>query len=238
MGSNQRAQDSDDGGEAAGPTGSRARAENGNGGRVDGMTDAPDDEDDDSGPERRCIVTGTRRPKAELLRFAVTPDGEVVPDLGHILPGRGIWLSPRRDVVNTAVAKKLFARAARRQVSVSGDLADRIEALLVRRCLDDIGLARRAGQAMMGFEKVCAEIRAGRAALLIAARDAARDGRDKVRGLGSALPVIEMLDGAELGTVFGRDAAVHICVSPGKLARRLIEVSGLLAGFRERRSST
>ncbi|CAA7617600.1 RNA-binding protein [Magnetospirillum sp. SS-4] len=191
------------------------------------------DEGEDSGPERRCVVTGAHRPKAELLRFAVSPEGEVVPDLGQGLPGRGIWLSPRRDVVNTAVAKKLFARAARRQVSVSGDLADRVEALLVRRCLDDIGLARRAGQAVMGFEKVCAEVRAGRAALLIAARDAARDGRDKVRGLAPALPVIEVLDGTELGTVFGRDQAVHACVSPGKLARRLIEISGLLAGFRQ-----
>ncbi len=200
--------------------------------RVDGMTDTPDDEQEETGPERRCIVTGDHRPKAELLRCVVTPDGEVVPDLGHILPGRGIWLSPRRDVVNTAVAKKLFARAARRPVSVAPDLADWVEGLLVRRMLDDLGLARRAGQAVMGFEKVCAELRAGRVALLIAARDAARDGRDKVRSLGAALPVIELLDGAELGAVFGREAAVHVCVAPGGLARRLLDFSGLLAGFR------
>ena len=111
-------------------------------------------------------------------------------------------------------------------------MADRIEALLVRRCLDARGLARRAGQAVCGFEKVCAEIRTGRAALVLGARDAARDGRGKVRGLSHGLPVIEVFDGAELGTVFGRDAAVHVWVSPGKLARRLIEDSALLAGFR------
>ena len=197
------------------------------------MTDAPlEDEDEETGPERRCIVTGAVRPKAELLRFGVAPDGTVVPDLGHALPGRGIWLSARRDVVNTAVAKRQFARAARRQVVVSEDLADRIEALLVRRCLDALGLARRAGQAVCGYEKVRAEIRSGRAALVFGARDAARDGRGKVQGLCPGLPVIELFDGAELGAVFGRDAAVHVCVSPGKLARRLIEDSALLAGFR------
>lgn len=193
----------------------------------------PEDDAEETGPERRCIATGAVRSKAELLRFSVAPDGTVVPDLGHILPGRGIWLSASRDVVNTAVAKKVFAKAARRQVGVPADLATRIEALLVRRCLDTIGLARRAGQAVMGFEKVCAEVRAGRAALLLAARDASRDGRDKVRALGAGLTVIELFDGAELGAVFGRDAAVHVCLSPGKLARRLIEEAGLLAGFRE-----
>ncbi|MDO8607402.1 MAG: RNA-binding protein [Phaeospirillum sp.] len=210
------------------------------------MGDSPDDLDgpglddeepeaEETGPERRCIVTGVVRPKAELLRFGIAPDGTVVPDLGHVLPGRGFWLSASRDVVNTAVAKKLFARAARRQVAVPADLADRIEALMVRRCLDAIGLARRAGQAVMGFEKVCAEVRSGRAALLFAARDAARDGRDKVRALGAGLTVIDLFDGAELGPVFGRDAAVHVCLSPGKLARRLIEETRQLAGFRDGR---
>ncbi len=189
--------------------------------------------DEETGPERRCVVTGAVRPKAELLRFVVDPDAAVVFDPGHLLPGRGIWLSARRDVVNTAVAKRLFARAARRPVTVPTDLADRVEGLLVRRTLDIIGLARRAGQAVAGFEKVCAELRGGRAAVLVAARDAARDGRDKVRALAGSLPVIALFDGAELGAVFGRDAAVHVCLSPGKLARRLVDDAALLAGFRE-----
>ncbi|MBX9634346.1 MAG: DUF448 domain-containing protein, partial [Magnetospirillum sp.] len=105
-----------------------------------------------TGPNRRCIATATVRPKGELLRFVVSPDGEVVPDLERRLPGRGIWLSARRDVVNTAVTKRLFAKAARRAVVVPQDLADRVEALLLRRCLDVLGLARRAGHAVCGFE--------------------------------------------------------------------------------------
>lgn len=198
------------------------------------MTDAPEDEyDEGTGPRRRCVVTGRVLPKEELLRFAVAPDGMLFPDPGHDLPGRGIWLSPSRDVVNTAVAKRSFSRAARRQVEVPEDLADRVEALLARRCLDILGLARRAGQAVCGFEKVCAEIRSGRAALLLGARDAARDGRDKVRGLRPDLPVVDVFLGAELGAVFGRDAAVHVCVSPGRLAQRLRQGAALLAGFRE-----
>lgn len=198
------------------------------------MADLPDEDeyDEGTGPQRRCVVTGQVRPKSELLRFAVAPDGTLFPDPGHELPGRGIWLSASRDVVNTAVAKRSFARAARRPVVVPEDLADRIEALLARRCLDLLGLARRAGQAVCGFEKVSAEIKSRRAALVLGARDAARDGRAKVQAMAPGVPVIELFDGAELGAVFGRDAAVHVCVSPGRLAQRLKDDAALLAGFR------
>lgn len=200
---------------------------------ADGADPGSVPESEDTGPERRCIVTGRKAPKDELLRFAVGPDGTLFPDLGHVLPGRGFWLSAHRDVVNTAVTKRLFSRAARRAVSVPEGLADRIEALLLRRCLDGLGLARRAGHAVCGFEKVCAEVRSGRAALVLAARDAAGGGREKVRALvAGRVPVLEVFYGAELGAVFGRDEAVHVCLSPGKLARRLREDATLLGGFR------
>ena len=97
-------------------------------------------------PLRKCIATGALRPKDEMLRFVVGPDGSLVPDLDGCLPGRGLWLSAERDMVNTACAKGLFARAARRKVGLPENLADRLDSLMVRRCLDLIGLARRAGE--------------------------------------------------------------------------------------------
>lgn len=189
--------------------------------------------DQPGGPQRRCIATGTVRPKGELLRFVVSPSGELVPDLERRLPGRGIWLSARRDVVNTALSKRLFAKAARRAVTVPEDLADRVAGLLCRRCLDAISLARRAGQALCGFEKVKAELKAGRVAVLVEARDAAEDGKCKMRALASGLPVVELFDAVELGAPFGRDQSVHAALLPGGLARRLVEEAGLLAGFRQ-----
>lgn len=197
------------------------------------MEDWAEMDQPDSGPSRRCIATGVVRPKGELLRFVVSPTGEVVPDLERRLPGRGIWLSARRDVVNTAVTKRLFAKAARRAVAVPEDLVDRLHGLLCRRCLDAISLARRAGQAVCGFEKVKAELKAGRAAVLVEARDAAEDGKGKMRALASGLPVVELFDAVELGAPFGRDQSVHVALTPGGLARRLVEEAGLLAGFRQ-----
>jgi predicted RNA-binding protein YlxR (DUF448 family) len=193
------------------------------------------DERQDEGTEgslRRCIVSGALRPPEEMVRFVVGPDATVVPDVGRSLPGRGIWLSPARDVVNTAVAKKLFARAARARVTAPDDLADRVEALLARRCLEILGLARRAGQAVAGYEKVRARLSAGQAALLLEASDAAAGGQEKIRALAPDLPMIALFDAAALGAALGRDAAVHVAVSPGRLAERLVHEALRLAGFR------
>jgi len=191
------------------------------------------DQDLDEGAERRCIVTGERRPRAEMIRFAVAPDGTLAPDLAETLPGRGFWLSAGRDMVETAISKRLFARAARGTVVVSPDLADRIESLLIRRCVELLGLARRAGLVVAGFEKVRGALKAGEAMVyLVAARDGARDGRDKIAALAPRLPVVEALTAEELGGAMGRDTAVHLAVRPGKLATKVKAEMIRLARYR------
>ena len=120
-------------------------------------------------PERRCIQTWQSAPRDGLIRFAVSPEGAVVPDLEEKLPGRGLWLTASGDIVRRACAENRFSKAARRNVSVPDDLPARIIALFDRRCLDLIGLARRSGVALAGFEKVREALASGRAALLIEA---------------------------------------------------------------------
>ena len=104
--------------------------------------------------ERRCIVTGEVLPEEALIRFVADPDGCVVPDIAATLPGRGIWVSAQREVLETAVAKNQFSRAAKAPLTAPADLADRVERQLVRRLLDDLGLARRAGLLVLGFDNV------------------------------------------------------------------------------------
>jgi uncharacterized protein len=172
------------------------------------------------------------RPKAELVRFVVAPDGTLVADVAGKLPGRGLWLTARRDILATAVTKRLFARAARQPVIVAGDLADRVEALLAARCRDQIGLARRAGQAVMGYTKVAAALAAGKAGVLVAAADGAADGRAKLKALAPGLPLVEPLTGAELGAAFGREHIVHAALAPGRIAQAFVADAARLAGFR------
>jgi uncharacterized protein len=166
------------------------------------------------------------------LRFVVGPGGEIVPDVAASLPGRGLWLTPRRDALERAVAKRLFARAARRPVVLSSGLADRVEFLLAQRCCDAIGLARRAGLAVAGFEKVREAVGAGKVALLLSALDGAEGGRNKIRALGSGLPFATVLTSAEMGGVFGRDHVVNVALGGGRLTRRLLADAEKIAGFR------
>jgi predicted RNA-binding protein YlxR (DUF448 family)/ribosomal protein L30E len=183
-------------------------------------------------PERRCLVTREVKERDRMVRFVLDPAGQVVPDVDGRLPGRGMWLSADRNVLNRAVAANLFARAARVRVQVAADLAEQVERLLVSRALDCLGLARRAGQVTMGFEQVRAGLRSSSAAVLIAAADSAADGRRKLHRLAPDLPVITAFSKAELGAALGRDGIVHVAVAPGGLARRLIACVRRLAGFR------
>jgi hypothetical protein len=162
----------------------------------------------------------------------VAPDGAVVPDVAARLPGRGLWLTPARDIVAAAVAKRAFSRAAKAPVTAADDLPDRVEALLARRCGELIGLARRSGHAIGGFEKVREALRAGRVGVLVAAADGAAEGREKLAALGPGLRVVDILTAAELGAAFGREHIVHAALAAGRLADDFAATAGKLAGFR------
>jgi uncharacterized protein len=179
-------------------------------------------------PQRRCLVTREVKGQDQMIRFVLDPSGRVVPDLDGRLPGRGMWLSADRNVLDRAVAANLFARTARAQP----DLAGQVERLLVSRALDCLGLARRAGQVTMGFEQVRACLRSSAAGVLLAAADSSPDGRGKLRRLAGDLPVITAFSKAELGAALGREGLVHVAVAPGRLAERLLGYVRRLAGFR------
>jgi predicted RNA-binding protein YlxR (DUF448 family) len=191
---------------------------------------------EDEGPpranSRRCILSRETMPRERLVRFVVGPGGEVVPDIGARLPGRGLWLKADRGAISGAVAKGLFAKAARRGVKVAPDLADQVEAMLVRRCLDIVGLARRAGELVAGFDQVAEMLRLGRAAVLLTARDGSPEGRRKLLGIARAVPVLMLFDRAELGGAVGRDETVHMALARGGLAQKLLAQTLRLQGFR------
>jgi predicted RNA-binding protein YlxR (DUF448 family) len=130
--------------------------------------------------DRTCIVSRERHEPDDLIRFVVSPDGVVVPDLKRNLPGRGCWVTADRLHIEKAVAKKLFARAFKRQVDVSADLADAIDRLLARSALGAIGLARKAGSVALGAAKVDNAVRGGDALLVLHATDASPDGVRKI----------------------------------------------------------
>ena len=190
---------------------------------------------DNREPMRRCVATGAAMPKESLLRFVLAPDGSVVPDLSGTLPGRGIWITPRYDLIKEACRRNLFARSARRSVRVDQDLPGLTARLAHRECLDLLGLARRSGLLVTGFDKVRQWLKTGRAAVLVQAVDAAADGRGKLRRLADSsrrpVPVVELFDIEALGRALGRSNTVHIAIASGGIADRFISACARLEGL-------
>jgi predicted RNA-binding protein YlxR (DUF448 family) len=183
------------------------------------------------GPERKCIATGEVQPKTGLIRFVADPDGQVVPDIGERLPGRGVYVAADRASLDRAVAKKLFARGLKAPVTVPGGLTDLVEVLLVRRLIDLISLARKSGDAVAGYEKVKAWLDTERATVLIQAVDGSGRGKSKLSTphFGS---YIGWLTADELGMAFGRQTVIHAALASGGLAKRVVEEAQRLRGLR------
>ena len=183
---------------------------------------------------RRCIVTRQALEKPAMIRFVVDPEGRVAPDLKERLPGRGLWVTAERAVLEQAVAKNAFAKAARQSVRVDRDLAGRVAALARREVAELLGLARKSGQLVAGFEKVEAALRSGKVRVLVAASDGAADGRGKLARLaGSGVEICAPLTAAELAQALGREHAVHAAIKAGGIAEKTIIASRRLAALEQ-----
>ncbi len=182
--------------------------------------------------KRRCIVTNEVADEACLIRFVVDPEGRVVPDIAAKLPGRGAWVRSERSVVNSAVGGKAFARAFGRRTDVRDDLLPLVEAGLARRCLDLLGLARRAGDAVSGFQEVRAWVRSGRAAVVFHASDGSERERERLASGRGGVASVTSFEKAELSLALGRESVVHAAVAVGGFADRIRREAVRLDGIR------
>ncbi len=172
-----------------------------------------------------------------MIRFVVDPNNEIVPDIRGNLPGRGIWVTARRDLLQKAVDRRLFIRAARRTVEVPDDLVVRTEAILARHVISLLSLARKSGEAIAGFEKVRQAVTSGAAALLLQASDGSDGQKRKIRPPKGENSLVSCLSGRELGLAFGRENVIHAALAAGGLCDRIVEEASRLAGIRHEGAS-
>jgi len=192
--------------------------------------------------ERRCLASGDTRDPANMVRFVLSPDGVVNPDVAGKLPGRGVWVSSDRKSLEKTIALKSFGRGFKTKVKVEDGLVTLTERLLARRVLGLITMARKASVIALGFDQVQSMAREAAIAFRIEARDGSKDGRSKIRTLAKAmnreqdLPdpiVIGCFTAEEIGKALARDSIVHAAVKPSKLARSLALEVTRLSGFRD-----
>ncbi|MEW5421656.1 RNA-binding protein [Amorphus sp. 3PC139-8] len=189
--------------------------------------------------ERQCLVTREVRPVDRLIRFVCDPEGRVVPDIKGDLPGRGVWVTATREAVDAAERKRLFGRGFKAQVTVEPGLAGRIEVLLTERALASLGLARKAGSVVDGFQSVEAAIGRDPVVALVEASDGAADGRRKIRqavtrrfGREDALPLVASFNADQLSLALGRGHVIHACLKSGRASSGFLERVDRLERFR------
>lgn len=188
------------------------------------------------GPVRQCAVSRERFKPDQLIRFVRSPDGAAIPDVNGKLPGRGAWVKACRGTIDIAIKTDAFSRAFKTKTAPMIGLADEIERQLAQRCLGLIGMAKKGGLAVVGFDQVRAYIRKDEPGWLLEASDGAKDGRNKVQFLAKAIydeaKVAGALSSAELGMAFGREHVIHALLERGPLAKAFGVAYRRLTGFR------
>jgi uncharacterized protein len=211
------------------------------------------DPDLDNGPRtqksatmRMCAVTRKVRPIGELIRFVVSPSGEVIPDLKRKLPGRGLWVSASRQAVAETVRRNHFNRSFRRDVRVAPTLAADTEALLVRSVIDALAMAAKAGQVVSGFSKVEDVLEQRHAErlpeALIHASDGAADGIRKldaiarqnaaIKDKSNQFPVVTALTSEQLDLALGRSNVIHAALLAGPASKTFLSRCQILVRYR------
>jgi predicted RNA-binding protein YlxR (DUF448 family) len=194
---------------------------------------------------RQCALTRTEQPADRLIRFVLSPDGVMVPDVDERAEGRGVWITATEGDVAEAVRRKVFAKALKTGVSVPEDLAELTRTRLERRFLDGLSLARKAGQLVTGGGKVKAAIESNSVLALITATDAAEDGRSKmVQALNALVHArreaeiepfevahLELLGSDQLGLALGLENVIHAALTIGAAAQSALEKGLRLARY-------
>ena len=193
------------------------------------------------GTARMCALTRAVRPVDELIRFVLSPDGEVTPDLKRRLPGRGLWLTGSRKTVTDAARRGTFPKGFKRECRVSATFAADLERLLVRSACDALAIAAKARQVVSGFSKVESALKQGEAVALLHASDGAADGLRKLGGLarsaaagtaGGDFPLITLLSSDELSLALGRTNVIHAALLAGPASGTFLSRCQALARYR------
>jgi predicted RNA-binding protein YlxR (DUF448 family) len=211
------------------------------------------DPDLDNGPRtdrsatmRMCAVTREVRPIGELIRFVVSPQGEVIPDLKRKLPGRGLWVSASRRTVAEAVRRNQFSKGFKREIRAAATLPADTEALLVRSATEALAMVAKARQVVSGFSKVEGALREGQAQALIHAADGAADGirkldaiarqkhgnPDESQEIPAGFPIVNVLTSAELDLALGRSNVIHAALLAGPASKTFLSRCQILVRYR------
>lgn len=193
--------------------------------------------------QRTCIVTGEKGPPEAMIRFCLSPDGEVAPDLRRRLPGRGVWTKLSFAVVDEAARRQAFSRGFRTKAAASPDLACQLDLMIERDALQFLSIVNKAGLVVTGAAKVEAAVRAGDVVALIHASDGSPDGTAKLERLATGrfgaeadrIARINLFSSSQLDLALGRTNVIHAALGAGEASAAFLYRARRLAEYRSSR---
>ena len=170
---------------------------------------------------RKCIVTGEIKDKSQLLRFVLTPERQIVPDLYKKLPGKGVYVSNSYRVLEQAIAKNVFSKVLKKNVKVSAELLQIVENVLHKNALNAISLAKKAGNVVIGMDKVLEALKADKVKFILEASDAGGDGQKKLSRYTEEMTVYRLFSVEELDKALDKVNTVYLAFLKQEMSKMI-----------------
>lgn len=167
---------------------------------------------------RKCIVTGEVKEKSQLLRFVLSPDNQIIPDLYKKLPGKGVYVSNSYAILSQAIEKNFFAKILKKKVKADKELLQIVENVLHKNALNAISLAKKVGDVVIGLDKVLEILKTKKVAFIFVASDSGDDGLKKLQHLAADISMYRLFKIEELDKALDKVNTVYMAFENSKMS--------------------
>ena len=177
-------------------------------------------------PQRSCLGCRQTRDRDGLIRYVLSPQGELVADIEAKLPGRGAYTCVSETCLRTALKQRQFSRAFKREVAavMPDDMVGQVAAIMQKRILGYVGLANKAGQVISGGSLVSEAIRGGnKPGLILVAADVSEAIGEKIEQLAAVhhIACFRIMNKDDFGTILGKAPRSAIAIRAGGFVAQL-----------------
>lgn len=179
-------------------------------------------------PQRSCLGCRTSKDKDLLLRFVLSPEMEILPDLENRLPGRGAYTCTDKNCLAKAIEQRQFKRSFKQDVTVmpAGQMVEFVRQQLHGRIIGLIGLANKAGFITGGGSMVMDALKGKkRPGLVIVATDVSEAIGEKIiySAAAHAVPHRTVVTKNDFGAILGKAPRSAIAVASGGFVAQLVK---------------
>ncbi len=180
------------------------------------------------GAQRTCIACRATLDKNELIRYVVAPDGQLLVDYRHKLPGRGAYTCLNPACLKKAVDKNGFMRSFRGHCLKAdySSLEWQLTNAIMNRFESLLGMARKSGIISSGSNMVIDQLRKPQCefGLIVIAQDISPEIGKKVESAAIRLqiPHMRVFNKDKIGQILGKEERSVVGILSGSLVDTML----------------